>query len=309
MTETGKRLLESFPIRKSKEQKASFREWLKKELAQMGYAARVEEYKGAVPSANVIAGDISSAEVVVTAHYDTCAVMPFPNFITPRTAWFFLLYQAMVAVITAAIVVGLMLGAMALGLPRPVALLVAYALLIFVIWWMLAGKANRSNVNDNTSGVITLLELAASLPEELRGRIAFVFFDNEEKGLLGSAAFYKAHRAEMANRLLLNFDCVGDGDHILFIPSRAMRKDGGTLDRLAAAFPSEGDKRVEMCREGFMANPSDQKHFPRGVGAIACHDSKVLGPCLGRIHTGRDTVLMEENIRLLCRGVETLLCS
>ena len=309
MTETGKQLLEQFPVRKSKEQKAAFREWLKKELARMGYSPRVEEYKGAVPSANVIVGELSSAEVVVTAHYDTCAVMPFPNFITPRTAWFFLLYQAMVALITAAVVVGLMMGTMALGLPRPAALSVAYALLIFVIWWMMAGKANKSNVNDNTSGVITLLEIAHALPEELRGKVAFVFFDNEEKGLLGSSAFYKAHRGEMANRLLLNFDCVGDGDHILFIPSGAMRADGKTLDRLAAAFPSRGDKRVEVCREGFMVNPSDQKHFPRGVGAIACHDSRILGPYLGRIHTGRDRVLMEENIELLRRGVEKLLCS
>lgn len=307
MTEASKRLLTQFPIRKSKSQKAAFREWLSNELTQMGHTSRVEEYKDMGSSANVVAGDLSTAEVVLTAHYDTCAVMPFPNFITPRTAWFFLLFQVMIALVTVIIVVGLMVGTMALGLPRPAAVLVAYALLVFMIWWMMVGKANKNNVNDNSSGVITLLEVAHSLPEELRGKIAFVFFDNEEKGLLGSAAFYKAHKADMADKLVLNFDCVGDGGHLLFIPTKPLKKDGKTLDRLEAAFLSEGSKRVEVCREGFMIYPSDQKHFPKGVGIAACHDNKVVGPCLGRIHTGRDTVLEEENIDLLRRGVERLL--
>jgi len=307
MTDASKQLLELFPIRKSKTQKSAFRDWLCGVLTEQGYSPKVEEHKGISPSANVVVGDLSSAEVVVSAHYDTCAVMPFPNFITPRTCWFFLCFQGLVALVTVILIVGILAGLMALGLPRQVALLGAYAVLIFVLWWMLAGKANKSNVNDNTSGVITLLEIAHTLPEELRSKVAFVFFDNEEKGLMGSAAFSKAHKAEMADKLVLNFDCVSDGDHILFIPVKPLRKDSAALDRLEAAFPSAGEKQVEVCRTGFMTYPSDQKHFPRGVGVAACHDSKIIGPHLGRIHTGRDTVLEEENIELLRRGVLSLL--
>ena len=306
MTDASRQLLKQFPIRKSKTQKEAFRDWLCGVLKEQGYSPKVEAHKGISPSHNVIAGDLSTAEVVVTAHYDTCAVMPFPNFITPRTCWFFLCFQALVALVTVILIVGILAGLMALGLPRQLAVLGAYAVLIFVLWWMLAGKANKSNVNDNTSGVITLLEIAHTLPEELRSKVAFVFFDNEEKGLLGSAAFSKAHKAEMADKLVLNFDCVSDGDHILFIPVKPLRKDTASLDRLAAAFPSQGKKQAEVCRTGFMTYPSDQKHFPKGVGVAACHDSKVIGPYLGRIHTGRDTVLEEENIDLLRRGVLAL---
>ena len=307
MTNASKQLLEQFPIRKSKQQKADFRDWLTSDLRELGYQPRVEAHKGISPSHNVVVGDLSAAEVVVTAHYDTCAVMPFPNFITPRTLWFFLCFQALVALVTVVIIVGLLLGLMELGAPRPAAVLAAYAILIFILWWMLAGKANKSNVNDNTSGVITLLEIAHTLPEALRSKVAFVFFDNEEKGLMGSAAFSKAHKAEMADKLVLNFDCVSDGDHILFIPTKPLRKDPAALDRLAAAFPSAEGKQVEVCRTGFMTYPSDQKHFQKGVGVAACHHNKIIGHYLGRIHTGRDTVLMEENIELLRRGVLNLL--
>ena len=64
------------------------------------------------------------------------------------------------------------------------------AVLIFGLWWMLDGKANRHTANDNTSGVAAVMELMARLPEEQRSKAAFILFDNEEKGMLGySAAF------------------------------------------------------------------------------------------------------------------------
>ena len=304
MTEHAKTLLERFPIRKSKAQKAAFRDWLCQTLQAAGYDPTVEESRGLSASHNVVAGDPDRAEVVVTAHYDTCAVLPIPNLITPRNPVAFLAYQ----LLAAAIMVVLAVGAEVLVLrlfdpPVWVALAVVYAVLIFIIWWMMAGKANRHNVNDNTSGVITLLETALALPQEARPRVAFVFFDNEEKGLLGSAAFYKKHKGAMGDKLLLNFDCVGDGDHILFFPSKALRKDGACLSALEAAFPSEGSKEVTVCAKGFAVYPSDQKHFPKGVGVAALHKAPVVGYWLGRIHTARDTVLDEGNLTLLVKGL------
>ena len=308
MTKQSQQLLEKFPIRKSKSQKAAFRDWLCQALREAGYDPQVEEDKTLVHSANVVVGDIEKAELVVGAHYDTCAVLPVPNFITPRNPVIFLLYQLLLVVVMMVLAIGAEVLVLRLfDPPMWVALAVVYAVLIFIIWWMMAGKANKHNVNDNTSGVITLLEVALSLSEDQRDKIVFVFFDNEEKGLFGSAAFYKEHKTVMKDKLLLNFDCVFDGDHILLFPSKALKKEAATIARLEKAFPSAGEKRVAIPTQGFAVYPSDQKHFPKGVGVAALHRAKVIGYYLGRIHTGRDTVMDERNIELLRKGVLALL--
>ena len=59
--------------------------------------------------------------------------------------------------------------------------------LLFTVF--MGGKPNKHTANDNTSGVITLLELMNRLSPEQKERTAFVFFDNEENGMLGSAFF------------------------------------------------------------------------------------------------------------------------
>ena len=100
MTETSKKILESFQIRKSKGQKAEFRRWFSEELRKAGHAPREEHHGGLIPGCNLVVGDPDTAEVICTAHYDTCAAMPVPNFITPRSMFWYLLYQlALVAVI------------------------------------------------------------------------------------------------------------------------------------------------------------------------------------------------------------------
>ena len=68
---------------------------------------------------------------------------------------------------------------------------ISYFLFVVLLWaaivLMLIGPANSSNVNDNTSGVVTLLEIARSIPELHRKNVCFVLFDLEEAGLIGSA--------------------------------------------------------------------------------------------------------------------------
>lgn len=303
MTEAAKTVLTAYEVRKTKGQKEAFRAFLCRELEKLGYEPRVESGRSLVTSHNVVAGDPEKARVLLTAHYDTCAVLPFPNFITPRNLPVFLLYQLTVAAVIFILAIAVEVALiMAFDPPLWAALLAMYAALAFCIWWMLAGKANRRTANDNTSGVIALLEMAAALPPEDRDAVCFVWFDNEELGLFGSSAFAAAHRRVRADTLTLNFDCVGDGDYLQFFPSRAVKRDGEAMALLEAAFPSRGSKTVEVVR-GFGFYPSDQARFRRGVGVAALKKAPLIGYYMDRIHTRRDTVLEEDNVQLLCRGV------
>lgn len=303
MTEAAKTVLTAYEVRKTKGQKEAFRAFLCRELGKLGYEPRVESGRSLVTSHNVVAGDPEKARVLLTAHYDTCAVLPFPNFITPRNPLVFLLYQIAIAALFVVLAIAVEVAVLlAFDPPLWAALLAMYAALAFCIWWMLAGKANRRTANDNTSGVIALLEMAAALPPEDRDAVCFVWFDNEEKGLFGSSAFAAAHRRVRADTLVLNFDCVGDGDHLQFFPSSVVKKDSETMTLLESVFLSEGKKVVEVVR-GLGLYPSDQARFRRGVGVAALKKAPLIGYYMDRIHTRRDTVLEEDNVQLLCRGV------
>ena len=84
-------VLTAFPVRKTKKQKQAFRNALHSYCQQLGYA--VKEEKGSCGAVNLVFGDPDRAKVLVTAHYDTCAGMPFPNLITPCNFFVFLAYQ------------------------------------------------------------------------------------------------------------------------------------------------------------------------------------------------------------------------
>ena len=301
MTEQSRKIMAEMQVRKSKKQKEAFRSWLCGELEAAGYAPRVEE---GFAARNVVAGDPEGAKVLLTAHYDTQPVLPVPNFITPRNPFFFVLYQVLI-VLPLFLAVGVVEGLIFAFVPESAAWWLAplscLALCIFFIWWVLDGKANRHTANDNTSGVLTLVETALALPPEHRERVCFVFFDNEEKGMFGSAAFAKRHKAVKKNTTVLNFDCVGDGDSIQFFPQRKLKKDESALERLDAAFLPAGGKDVQVVR-GYSMYPSDNANFKRGAGVCALKHKPVIGYYMDRIHTSKDTVLDEANIGLLKDG-------
>lgn len=306
MTAESKHLLEHLQVRKTKTQKAAFRNWLADVLSSAGYEPKVETGGSLIKSSNVVVGDPEKASVVYTAHYDTCAVLPFPNFITPQNLFIYLLFQILIVIPMFILAIGAEVLVLALWENTPIwlAMLVVYFVLGFCIWWILAGPANQHTANDNTSGVVTLLEIAVTLPKKDREKVAFVFFDNEEKGLFGSSQFKKKHGKAMKNTLLINFDCVSDGDYIQFYPNKRLKHGKETMTMLEQAFLPIGRKTVQLVR-GFGFYPSDQRAFPCGAGVAALHKSW-FGYWLGRIHTKRDTVFQPENIELLRRGALTL---
>ena len=312
MLPQSQKIMEDFQVRKSKKQKETFRAWLCGELEAAGYQPRVE--KG-FAAQNVVVGDPETANVIFSAHYDTCAVLPIPNFITPRNMFFYLLYQLLLVIplfLALAVVEGILISVIdALGIWQLILLapISSMALCAFFVWWLLDGPANQHTANDNTSGVITLLEIALAMPGTDREKVCFVFFDNEEKGLFGSAAFTKAHKKAKKETLNINFDCVSDGDYIQFFPGdRMKKKNPDALDRIEAAFQGRGEKQTEVVR-GFGFYPSDNKAFRNGVGVCALKKKKIIGYYLDRIHTRKDTVFEEENIEILRDGALRLASS
>jgi len=302
MTEQSRTVMDRYQVRKTEKQKAAFREWLCGELTKAGYAPRVEEVFSGFRCRNVIAGDPDKAEALYTAHYDTCSVLPFPNFITPRNLPVYILFNVLLGVGLLAVVFAAEAALILLDAPKPVCIFASPVICAFVIFWMMGGgKANRHTANDNTSGVLTLIETALALPEEARDKVCFIFFDNEEKGMFGSGGFAKGHKDVKLNTVCINFDCVSDGDYIQFFPTKKLKKDARALEALEKAFRGRGGKTVEMVRS-FGFYPSDNASFKRAAGVCALRKSRVWGFYMSRIHTGRDTVLEEENIQLLRDG-------
>lgn len=297
-------ILKSYPVRKSKRQKASFRADVTAWLEAQGYCVTVEQ--GSFHSSNVVIGDPKTAKYLVTAHYDTCARLPFPNLITPCNVWTFLLYQLFICLML--LVPSAAVGAAAGWLLRSFDL--GYLLFMVLLWalifLMMIGPANPSNVNDNTSGVVTLLEIAKSLPELHRKNVCFVLFDLEEAGLIGSASYRKKHKAEVSGQLVLNLDCVGEGDAICFFPGARLRKNKRKLQALERIAGTFGRKSIIVRTKGFSVYPSDQANFPYGVGICALKRGWA-GLYLSRIHTPKDTVLDETNVNLLRAALTTFI--
>ena len=301
MTELSREILRDWQVRKTKEQKTRFIAFLQERLPGL----RMEE--GGLPRCrNLVLGDPESAYVVFTAHYDTCARLPFPNFITPKNLVVYLAYQLLIMLPFLAFAVLLSVGLIRLGVFEPLAVMLSWVLAMAALLYVfLFGPANPHTANDNTSGVLMLCELIAGLSEEERARCAFVFFDHEETGLFGSSLFASQHRKAMKDRLLINFDCVSDGDDILFVQSRKAKRRAG--DALAEAFSPSAEKRTVITGPLGAFYPSDQVNFRCGVGVAAMQRSALLGLYMSRIHTARDTALDERNFSFLVEGVRRFL--
>ncbi len=300
MTPLSRKLLESYQVRKTKKQKEAFIQLMKQHFPEL----RVQE--GGLPKCrNIIVGDIENAQVVLTAHYDTCAQLPFPNFITPKNPLLSILYSVLLVIpffiVTCLLSILLHFLIVDYWVHYWVTLAMYFGLLLILI----AGPANKHNANDNTSGVITLCELLQVLTPEVRSKAAFVFFDHEETGLIGSSLFRSKYKKTMKAKLLINFDCISDGDHILVCATKAARNAHGDL--LKEVFTPTESKSILFANAEKTYYPSDQVGFKTSVAIAALKKKRFIGYYMDRIHTKNDTVFDQANIKLICDSIHTLL--
>ena len=303
-------LVEKFPIRKSGKQKTAFRTWFLGWAQEQGYTAEATKPKGMFRSSNVVVGDPETAEVTFTAHFDTPACMFVPNFITPRNVLVYILYQLLIVPIL--LIPGALTGAL-MGhilrvltdnaeLASSVGGLAGFIMVYVTLGIMMFGPANKNNVNDNTSGVAAVMELMQRIPAEQRAKTAFILFDNEEKGMLGSSAYASSHKEVKKEKLIINMDCVGDGEHVLFFANKKTRS--------LESFPKLEDAMQSAQGRDFMMNklencvyPSDQSQFKHGIAVCACNKMPVIGYYCDKIHTKKDTVCEQVNLDFLAQGL------
>ena len=301
MTELSNRILADYQVRKTKAQKQAFIDLMKEHYPEL----QIEE-SGLIRSRNIIIGNVDEARVVLGAHYDTCARLPFPNMIAPRNFLFSVGYSLLVSVPF----ILLMMFCLAFLNSRNDNFLLNYwisfaVMMAVMLYMMMLGKPNEHTANDNTSGVITLLELLAGLTEEERKKICVVLFDNEENGLLGSSQFHKKHKNAMKEKLLINLDCVSDGDHMLLLRNKPAMEQWDEL--VYRCFTDTEKMTVHIVKASTTHYPSDQKNFPVHMALSSMKKHKLIGLYMDRIHTKRDVIFEEKNIFYLRDSLTALI--
>ena len=287
-----KEICSLFLIRRSKEQKQRFFEYVSNEFEPGVVKKEVLENK----HENIVIGDIESAKVIVTAHYDTPATSLVPNLMMPENKYLSLAYH-----IAYPLVLALLALVVAFGIAVPAKWELYYIMALYlVLYYALFFGAtrlvtNKNNVNDNTSGVATVLSIAK---QSLSKKVAFVLFDNEEKGLLGSKAMKKKYKELLNDKLVVNFDCVANGKEIVFIV-KEKAENFAEYELLKKSFASNANFKVHFLPFKKCIGNSDYKNFEAGIGVCACKKGKCVKFYTGKIHTNKDTVGDDENIEYL----------
>ncbi len=292
-----KQLNEKYPVRITKKQKDEFLTYALSLAEEKNVKAQIEQNG---KHKNLVVGNPNTANVVFTAHYDTPNASLLPNLMLPKNKGLFYAYQfliiglLLVVSLVPAIVVGLYVLQSEL----------AYAGIFLVLYFGLFFLGfkffkNKNNANDNTSGIATVFSILEKLDSKQLDNVAFILFDNEEKGLLGSKTYQKAHREEMKDKLLINLDCVANGDNILFI-AKPKAEENEQYNLIKRAFASGNDKfNVEFYSTKECVANSDHKKFEQGVCVVACKKSKKGVLYAPYIHTAKDVVADDKNIEFI----------
>ncbi len=289
-------LFASYQARKTKAQKTSFIQHACSAAADAGFMSNVENTKNGAK--NVVVGDVNSASVVYTAHYDTASKSPIPSFVFPKAPILTTLYQVAIALLMLVpSAVAFLLSVYLLPLttlPMTVCvlagILLAAGAFVFCLYKFLCGPAAQNSANSNTSGVATLFEIMETLPSEYRSKVAFVFFDGSLNGLIGSGDFVKSHK-HIGKKLFINFDCVGVGDRFVVALTRGAAKFSTAID---AAFASTGKIKTEVVA-GAKRIPSDHNKFKCAIG-VSAFEKSGGSICLKIKNDDTDTVCNDENV-------------
>ena len=281
--------LNSFKERMKKKSKKSFREYIIKKANQ--YHLKAEVYPKSKWAKNIVIGDIKTAKVIIGAHYDTPPRLP--SFLANHLILF-----------------NILLGVFIIGLPFILSGVVPsswvlpsfYSVIGLLFAYLLGFIAfpNKHNANDNTSGVLSVLTLAFFYP---RDDVAYVLFDNEEKGLIGSISLSRALRGMHKKVIIL--DCVGRGEHYCFYHY----KKPHFAESVMRSFMQIDDAAfsTSLNRGGYLMTSdhlSFQAHDHVGILCFIKHKKKKK---MRNIHSHLDKTINFDNIQYICDGINNYL--
>lgn len=276
----------AYQERMRRKSKARFRRYLETQAKKYDLEYQVSKSKLAK---NVIIGNIETADYVIGAHYDTPPRLP--AFIANNIL---LTNIALMVIIPTMIIFSLFVYNIALP-----AMIIYFLTLLYLLGFL--SIPNKKNYNDNTSGVLVLLYLMSILRNE---KVAYVFFDNEEKGLFGSfsfLSFLNKKNLKPRRKKFIVLDCVGRGELIRF----TYFKDNNLPRELhkVADNGARGEYRFEV-KKSSLLEMSDHVAFMHHshVGVFA-YEEKGKKHRIRNIHSAKDKYFNIENIAIIARVI------
>ncbi|MEM1328026.1 MAG: M28 family peptidase [Bacteroidota bacterium] len=193
-------------------------------LENWGYKVKRVATSSRLRSSVHLETEVKEAECIIMAHYDTPTMLP---------PWIELLVRALghTRPLLLTVAVGLVVFIPS-RLPGElfgwVTLIVGLSLLIFLI-------PNPKNLNDNTSGILGLLDLAQQLEAfpAAKKKVKFVLVDNEEWMLIGATQLRKKwleEGFEFDESRIICLDCIGWGDVPVIIRNGASHVGNELID-------------------------------------------------------------------------------
>lgn len=311
MSRFADRILREFPVRRTPQEKERFRLFLMGALRELGYDPKLQTREASLRRGgqvtNVVVGDLETAKLILVAHYDTGVRTLLPPLIMPTRPLTGFLYLALTPVCA-------LLGNLLISFGIP--FLITYAtdyrvdlsglvtplfflLLLAALLYLRFGPSETHNVDDNASGVVTLLETAAALTPRYRAEAAFVFLDGGFAGMSGAKSF-RARYPSAKERPVIDVNCVARGDELLILPNRTSRWNGELLDAILDSFDGKGNKTVFLKTDSLVYYPSDNRVFRQSVSICGCVDLRGFG----RIIMPRNAESIDEaNVGILSSGL------
>lgn len=291
------KVTKDFGIRHTYNEKTDFLEFVDKELKSLGYETEIIQGKNVKQCRNLCTVE-GNADIIFTAHYDTPGTMPkFLGFIFKLLGHTRQIIGSIVYIIIILLLIRFMRNVLNISM--------SYMIVVILIIFPMLIK-NKKNYNDNSSGVITLLNIAYELKnnESLKKKtdgIKIVFLDNEESGLLGSnllSKYWEEKDKYFKEKKIINFDCVGIGDIPMVYYSKELDYELADLLQISLASYKNNSKKF-MCKYYPLSDDFSFKKNP-AVSIIFSNNSIIPGGYyIPNVHSLKDNVLNLENIQWL----------
>ena len=294
-------LCDDYMIRYTRKQKTAFLQFLTAFCKDHNWKSSIETNGFAN---HLIAGDLQTAKIVFTAHYDTPMKSLFPYTLYPasRTRTFWSRYWPILLLLFVFVLLSFLLTYPLFRMMLGAAYLFFLVYLGLRLW---IGPANLENWNKNTSGVAVMLLLMQTLNSTNRGKAAFVFLDECAQTLTGCKKLYRVHRNEFAEKNVIDLNCVGKGDVFFVVPGSGNDRFG-FRKRLTAGIKKQAAALEKSC----VLLPSSRRLqkgtfsvLPCSAGICTVQTAGKFSKGIRYIGTGHDDHWDEKNLHLLVQAL------